>query len=55
MSGASEETERAAQCVANARVLLKDFEDESVEVQHGSIKHAIEELRNARRALPDDY
>lgn len=41
--------------VANARSLLADFEDESVEVQHGAIKHAIEELRCARRELPDEY
>lgn len=41
--------------VANARALLDDFEDVTVEVQHGSIKHALEELRNARRKLPDDY
>lgn len=41
--------------VANARALLRDFEDESVEVKHGSIKHAMDELRNARRALPEDY
>lgn len=49
------QTDRADQNVANARALLSDFEDETVEVKHGSIKHAIEELRNARRALPDEY
>lgn len=47
-----QQSERA---VANARSLLSDFDDVSVEVKHGSIKHAIAELKNARRALPDDY
>lgn len=47
--------ERAETNVANARAMLSDFEDVSIEVKDGSIKHAIEELRNARRALPDDY
>lgn len=46
---------RAAQDVANARALLSDFEDESTEVRHGSIKHAISELENAKRRLPDEY
>jgi len=41
--------------VANARSLLDDFEDVSVEEQHGAIEHAIAELRNARRALPEEY
>jgi len=51
------ETERddAEVAVANARSLLSDFEDVGTEVRHGSIKHAIEELRNAREALSDDY
>ena len=53
----SGETERddAEVAVANARSLLSDFEDVGTEVRHGSIKHAIEELRNAREALSDDY
>jgi hypothetical protein len=50
-----DDLERAEQNVRSAVALLDDFEDVSVEVKHGAIKHAIEELRNARRALPDDY
>lgn len=45
----------AEMAVSNARALLSDFEDVDTEVRHGAIDHAIEELRNARRALPDDY
>lgn len=45
----------ASACIANARALLDDFEEVSIEVKHGALKHAIEELRNAKRALPDDY
>lgn len=46
--------DQATASVRNAVALLNDFEDVSTEVQHGAIKHAIEELRNARRELPDD-
>ena len=49
------EIERSETAVANARALLSDFEEVRVEVKHGSIKHAMDELRNARRALPDEY
>lgn len=48
-------TDDATQYVANARALLHDFEDISLEEQHGSIKHALAELENARRQLPDEY
>lgn len=41
--------------VANARAMISDFEDITVEEQYGAIKHAIAELENARRALPDNY
>jgi len=41
--------------VANARALLQDFEDVSIEEQHGAIEHAIAELENARRNLPEEY
>lgn len=37
--------------VQSARVILNDFEHESVADKHGSLKHAIEELENARRKL----
>jgi 5-methylcytosine-specific restriction endonuclease McrA len=47
--------DRAERNVANARALLSDFDEVSLEVKHGSIDHAIEELQNARRALPDDF
>lgn len=50
-----ERFEDAEMAVSNARGLLSDFEEVSVEVKHGSIEHAIAELQNARRALPDDY
>ena len=40
--------------VKNARSLLSDYEDVGVEVRYGAIKHAIVELKNARRALPDE-
>lgn len=53
--GTNSEIGRAEQNVASARAMLADFEDESLEVKHGSLKHAIEELKNARRALPNDY
>lgn len=43
----------AEDCVANARSLLSDFEDVDAEIQAGSIKHAIAELENARRRLPN--
>lgn len=49
------EPERAERCVANARALLSDFEESGTEVRHGTLKHAIEELKNAKRALPDEY
>lgn len=39
--------------VQTARAILRDFEDESVEIQDGSLMHAIEELENAQRNLPD--
>lgn len=45
----------AESAVANARAMIADFEDISVEEKHGAIKHAIAELENARRALPEDY
>jgi len=51
----SGEGDRAEMAVRNARGLLSDFEEVETEVKYGSIKHAIEELRNARRALSDDY
>ena len=51
----AESTDRATQNVRSAVALLSDFEDCSVEVKHGAIGHAIEELKNARRALPDEY
>lgn len=56
MSGDTENgaIERADQAVANARAMLYDFEGETLEVRYGSIKHAIDELQNARRALPDE-
>ena len=41
--------------VANAWSLLIDFEEIDTEIRYGAIDHAISELRNARRALPDDY
>ena len=47
--------EQAEMAVANARSLLSDFEEVGTEIKYGSIKHAIDELENARRALPDDY
>lgn len=47
--------ERAQNHVSSGRAMLRDFEDGTVEEQYGQIKHAIEELENARRALPDDY
>jgi len=54
--GGSDSSEQEAEiAVANARSLLSDFEDVDTEVRHGAIDHAIDELRNARRALPDDY
>ncbi len=40
--------------VANARSLLSDYEDVDTETRHGAIKHAIGELENARRELPDE-
>lgn len=45
----------AAGAVARARSFLKDFEEADTEVRYGAIKHAIDELENARRELPDDY
>lgn len=45
----------AVMAVRNARGMISDFEEISLEERHGAIKHAIEELQNARRALPDDY
>lgn len=47
-------SESPEDCVANARSLLSDFEEESTEIQDGSLKHAIDELQNARRGL-DEY
>ena len=41
--------------VANARALLNDFEDVTVEEKHGIVEHALDELRNARRDLPEHY
>ena len=41
--------------VRAARSLLRDFEQVSVEEQHGAIEHAISELRNAKRELPENY
>ena len=51
----TDDRERASQNVASARFLLADFDEVSLEQQHGAIKHAIAELKNARRALPDEY
>ena len=53
----AEATERddAGMAVANARSLRNEFEDESTELRYGAIKHAIAELENARRALPEEY
>lgn len=48
-------TKDANQNVASARAHLDDFEDEPLEVKYGAIKHAIDELQNAKRKLPDDY
>jgi len=45
----------AETAVDSARHFLSDFEELSVEEQHGAIEHAENELRNARRALPEDY
>ncbi|CDK38144.1 hypothetical protein [Halorubrum sp. AJ67] len=53
MSDTNDTTEAEA-AVGNARAFLSDFEDESLEVQHGAIEHAISELQNAKRALPDE-
>ena len=41
--------------VQSARSLLSDFEDVGTELRHGSIEHAIAELENARRELPDEF
>lgn len=49
------EQEKAVNSIQNARELLDDFEDLDTEMQHGAISHAISELENAKRALPDDY
>lgn len=49
------DTTEAEAAVQNARSFLTDFEDESLEVQHGTIEHAISELQNAKRALPDEF
>jgi len=49
------DAEQAVMAVRNARSMLSDFEDVDTEVRHGAIKHAIEELQNAQRALPNDY
>lgn len=46
--------ERANQNVASARGILEGFEHCSLEAKHGAIKHAIAELQNAQRALPDE-
>lgn len=48
----SDGQELAKQAVRNTRALLSDFEESDVEVQHGAIKHAIEELEIARSELP---
>lgn len=45
----------AVTAIQNARSLLRDFEAIDTEERHGVIKHAIEELKNAQRRLPDDY
>ena len=50
-----EPAEDAVMAIRNARSLLSDFEDADTEIRHGAIKHAIAELQNARRALPDEY
>lgn len=47
--------EGATSSVRIARSYLAEFEDATIEEKHGLIKHSIEELRNARRDLPDDY
>lgn len=46
--------EEASQAVANARSLTSDFDEITLEEKYGAIKHAIAELENARRALPDE-
>jgi len=40
--------------VRSARAMLSDFETADAEIRDGSLKHAIEELKNARRKV-DDY
>lgn len=51
----NESASEAEQYVENAVALLDGFEDEDTEIKVGSVLHAIEELQNARRALPDDF
>ncbi|GGC72473.1 hypothetical protein [Haloferax sulfurifontis] len=41
--------------VAAAKSMLAGYGDLTVEEKHGAIQHAIAELENARRALPEDY
>jgi len=45
------DTSEADQYVANARAMVEDFEMISPEEKRGAIKHAIAELKNARRSL----
>ncbi len=40
--------------VASARSLLNDFEEASLEEQHGILAHAISELENAQRNLQNN-
>lgn len=47
--------DEAAANVSAARSLLSDFEDVSLEEQHGILQHAVNELENAQRELPNDY
>ena len=48
------DTSEADQYVANARAMVHDFEVISPEEKRGAIKHAIAELQNARRSLPNE-
>lgn len=49
------DVEQAVTAIKNARSMLSDFEEVDTEIRHGAIKHAIDELQNAQRALPDEY
>ena len=51
----TEQSEAALNHVRAARSMISDFEDADTEIRHGSIEHAIAELENARRELPNEY